>query len=31
MTKEEIDPAIHDLIHDVVHAGSAYEPDRKLS
>jgi len=25
MTKEEIDPAIHDLIHDVVHAGSAYD------
>jgi len=25
MTKEEIDPAIHDLIHDVVHVGSAYD------
>ena len=25
MTKSEIDPAIHDLIHDVVHVGSAYD------
>jgi len=25
MTKSEIDPVIHDLIHDVVHVGSAYD------